>query len=76
MKSRKVSHSIEVRGHIASPDRARDLTLQTMKHQHLINEVSQLVSKSFPPVVSAIKKTIEHLVDQDYLERADGANDT
>jgi len=47
-----------------------------MKHQHLINEVSQLVSKSFPPVVSAIKKTIEHLVDQDYLERADGANDT
>jgi cullin 1 len=55
---------------------AKSLALQTMKHQHLINEVSQLVSKSFPPVVSAIKKTIEHLVDQDYLERADGANDT
>ena len=47
-----------------------------MKHQHLINEVSQHVSKNFPPVVSQIKKTIEHLVDQDYLERADGQNDT
>ncbi|KAH8081415.1 Cullin-domain-containing protein [Filobasidium floriforme] len=49
---------------------------KTMKHQHLINEVSQHVSKNFPPVVSMIKKTIEHLVDQDYLERADGQNDT
>lgn len=73
MKSRKVRFA---NGHLFRMAFAHLLAPQTMKHQHLINEVSQHVSKNFPPVVSMIKKTIEHLVDQDYLERADGANDT
>lgn len=46
-----------------------ELTLQTMKHQALIQEVTATISTKFTPKVSDIKKAIDYLIDKEYLER-------
>ena len=43
--------------------------LQTMMYQQLVLEVVQQLQRMFRPDIKMIKKRIEHLVEQDYLER-------
>ncbi|CED85187.1 Cullins [Phaffia rhodozyma] len=49
---------------------------KTMKHNTLVNEVTQQVSTRFQPNVVMIKKQIEGLVEKEYLERQEGQRDT
>ena len=46
-----------------------------MKHQALITEVTSLIASQFSPKISEIKKAIDHLIDMEYMERAEGEND-
>ena len=47
-----------------------------MKHQALVQEVAATVSTKFTPKVPEIKRAIDHLIDKEYLDRAEGAKDT
>ncbi|KAJ7021899.1 Cullin [Mycena alexandri] len=49
---------------------------QSMKYGPLIQEVVQQISERFAPKISDIKKAIEALLDEDYIERVDGSKDT
>ena len=40
-----------------------------MMYQQLVLEVVQQLQRMFRPDIKMIKKRIEHLVEQDYLER-------
>jgi cullin 1 len=49
---------------------------QTLAHQALIQETVAMISPQFVPKVSHIKQAIDHLIDKEYLERAEGSRDT
>ncbi|KAJ9116957.1 hypothetical protein QFC22_004615 [Naganishia vaughanmartiniae] len=49
---------------------------KTLTHQALIQETVSLISPMFVPKVSHIKQAIDHLIDKEYLERAEGSRDT
>ncbi|KAJ9113817.1 hypothetical protein QFC19_000010 [Naganishia cerealis] len=49
---------------------------KTLTHQALIQETVSLISPMFVPKVSYIKQAIDHLIDKEYLERAEGSRDT
>ncbi|KAG8835787.1 hypothetical protein FRC17_001181 [Serendipita sp. 399] len=45
---------------------------KTMKHQQLVNETIDAVSKHFRPDVNAIKSRIESLIEREFITRKDG----
>ncbi|KAG8824973.1 hypothetical protein FRC19_000658 [Serendipita sp. 401] len=45
---------------------------KTMKHQQLVNETIDAVSKHFRPDVNAIKSRIESLIEREFIARKDG----
>ncbi|KAG7447775.1 Cullin-domain-containing protein [Guyanagaster necrorhizus] len=49
---------------------------RTMKNQALIQEVISQVSQRFVPKIPDIKKAVEALLEQEYIERVDGQRDT
>lgn len=51
-------------------------SLQTMKHQALINETISQLTHRFTPKVVDVKKAIDQLIDKDYITRKDGERDT
>lgn len=55
---------------------ANRLGFQTLAHQALIQETVSMISPQFVPKVSHIKQAIDHLIDKEYLERAEGSRDT
>ena len=44
-------------------------------HNLLVQEVIEQTQNRFIPNISLIKKTLEHLIDKGYLERASDSND-
>lgn len=56
------------------PDSNTDVS-QRMVHQALIQEVVSTISTKFTPKVPEIKKAIDHLLDQEYLERSEEGKD-
>ncbi|KAG7447738.1 Cullin-domain-containing protein [Guyanagaster necrorhizus] len=48
---------------------------RTMKNQALIQEVISQVSQRFVPKIPDIKKAVETLLEQEYIERVDGQRD-
>ncbi|KAH9979902.1 Cullin-domain-containing protein [Lactifluus volemus] len=49
---------------------------KTMENESLIQEVASELSKRFTPKVPAIMKAIEMLLEQEYIKRVDGTQDT
>ncbi|GHJ86386.1 hypothetical protein NliqN6_2788 [Naganishia liquefaciens] len=49
---------------------------KTLNHQALVQETVSMISPQFVPKVSHIKQAIDHLIDKEYLERAEGSRDT
>jgi len=45
---------------------------KTLNHNLLVAESTKQVSKYFVPKIQSIKKSIEHLIEHEYLERAKG----
>ncbi|KAI5452672.1 ubiquitin ligase (cullin) of SCF [Naganishia albida] len=49
---------------------------KTLAHQALIQETVSMISPQFVPKIPHIKQAIDHLIDKEYLERAEGSRDT
>lgn len=42
---------------------------KTLGNQQLVSEIVQQLSTRFQPKINVIKQRIEHLIEQEYLER-------
>jgi cullin 1 len=43
-----------------------------MKHVQLVQETIQIIKTRFSPKIADIKKSIDHLIEKEYLERIEG----
>lgn len=46
-----------------------------MNHNALVQEVIVQAKNRFQPSVQMIKKSVEHLIEKEYLERVEGESD-